>query len=994
MKLNRNLPLLTAAAFAAATCFAFLLARADTIGDHISRSVSNQREVKSQTQRAGEDLSNIISEFEKNGLGDEADVQMLKSIRTVLARLSDKDMDKVIALLQAARSATDPAQAKKSATDAFSSQNTIMTELRTILLAYQRQQQLIALSLSFRQMADRQDGNVQSALELIDLTDGSTNVNNYNEPQKALLQVQQSEQLAIRDEGLTLLKKLDEVVPDMDPATAEKLKQVVAHAKESNIAETLKMAVTELDQAYVFGASSHEVAISDHFFELSRLVAPAKDPTTILKEAIESLDRSISEQRFIVTNSKTLAGVGQPLIDAGRQLSYKEARLVKSTHHLRDDLAEIAPDAAVALKQSEDFMQQTRKDLNPSRKEGGSVQKDRAVTDATEAMTALTTARTTLADMLAKIEQLAAKNDPLAQDQALKDQVTALRIAEETLKKDTLGQKDAKLLTALSARQTTLVKTTREVQIVASTGVPAAGQILGDAAKAMDDSASALGTKLNAEDAVPPEQTAIDDLTKAEKLLGDELAKLQDEAKKLAALQAAREQVAKALQDQVKVEMKTAVAAALQEKKDAAATQPNATQPATQPNPADLAKQQDDVKKATDAADNALKDMPDDAKAADDALKDASKDMQTAKDDLDKADPKAADPAAQKAVADLNKAKSALDDKIAELQKDLGKTPDDQAKLDDIAKQLDQAKTDIDKALSDLPKDAIGQIADAQKDLAKQLDQMQQNGQPVGDAAKDAQKAADDLANNNTDAAKADMQKATDDLNKAADAAKADPAAADAAKADADMAKKQADLAKQLADATAQPPQTGNADQAAADMQKAADEMAQAQANDQGALPPDAAADLQKAQADASKAQADAAAGNQQQAKAEAGQAKAELAKAQAAMAQAQMPGQQPGQEPGQEAGPPGQEPGQKPGDKPGEKSDERNAKAGKGERKDANVNADGHASGHSNVGSSKFLALQARDRDAIKQDHNEKYPEEYGVMIQQYLKNLSDNSK
>ena len=39
----------------------------------------------------------------------------------------------------------------------------------------------------------------------------------------------------------------------------------------------------------------------------------------------------------------------------------------------------------------------------------------------------------------------------------------------------------------------------------------------------------------------------------------------------------------------------------------------------------------------------------------------------------------------------------------------------------------------------------------------------------------------------------------------------------------------------------------------------------------------------------------------------------------------------------------------------------------------------------------SAFARLPARDRAALQQSQSEKYPQEYGPMIEQYLQNLAD---
>jgi hypothetical protein len=39
-------------------------------------------------------------------------------------------------------------------------------------------------------------------------------------------------------------------------------------------------------------------------------------------------------------------------------------------------------------------------------------------------------------------------------------------------------------------------------------------------------------------------------------------------------------------------------------------------------------------------------------------------------------------------------------------------------------------------------------------------------------------------------------------------------------------------------------------------------------------------------------------------------------------------------------------------------------------------------------------VKLPARDRQALQQSQAEKYPEEYGTMVEQYLRNLSEPDK
>jgi len=47
----------------------------------------------------------------------------------------------------------------------------------------------------------------------------------------------------------------------------------------------------------------------------------------------------------------------------------------------------------------------------------------------------------------------------------------------------------------------------------------------------------------------------------------------------------------------------------------------------------------------------------------------------------------------------------------------------------------------------------------------------------------------------------------------------------------------------------------------------------------------------------------------------------------------------------------------------------------------------------HNTTGSGKFVTVAARDRTAIDQTQAEKRPQEYAPMIDQYMKNLADQS-
>ena len=124
-----------------------------------------QEQLKTTTQRVTVQLGVIIEEYERNGLAGD-DVNVLKSIRSVLGRLGDKEMEKVVQLLQLTRTATDLSASRQSGVEASSKQKFITIQLRQLLLEYKRKQALAALAGRFAALSRRQGDNLKEAVGL------------------------------------------------------------------------------------------------------------------------------------------------------------------------------------------------------------------------------------------------------------------------------------------------------------------------------------------------------------------------------------------------------------------------------------------------------------------------------------------------------------------------------------------------------------------------------------------------------------------------------------------------------------------------------------------------------------------------------------------------------------------------------------------------------------------------------------------------------------
>src|SRR6185436_6860214 len=98
---------------------------------YLQPELAKQQQIKATTSRVGVQLESIIAEFERNGINGE-DVKVLRAIRTVLDKLSEKDMTRVLEFLQQSRAATNSTAAAQSATEAYAGQKTIVVQLQQL----------------------------------------------------------------------------------------------------------------------------------------------------------------------------------------------------------------------------------------------------------------------------------------------------------------------------------------------------------------------------------------------------------------------------------------------------------------------------------------------------------------------------------------------------------------------------------------------------------------------------------------------------------------------------------------------------------------------------------------------------------------------------------------------------------------------------------------------------------------------------------------------
>ena len=237
----RRTRLLTLAAVLACTTVNAQLF-AGGLDTHVDQVTSQQKAIKAQTQLAAAELDAVIGDFDEAGMGNEPSVQVFKAIRSVLTKLSDKDMEKVITLLQGVRADAGTDQSK-NALDAYANQKGIVVQLRQLVLDYQRQQTLLDMSLRLTALADRQNANLHLIARMIKDKDAGR-VNPADEAGKAQLRLQQAEQDALHDETMAVVKRLGTLTSELDSASddAARLKAAVDQVGQMNLEATFTQA--------------------------------------------------------------------------------------------------------------------------------------------------------------------------------------------------------------------------------------------------------------------------------------------------------------------------------------------------------------------------------------------------------------------------------------------------------------------------------------------------------------------------------------------------------------------------------------------------------------------------------------------------------------------------------------------------------------------------------------------------------------------------------
>ena len=946
--------------------FGFPAHAADAAEDQyqILQQEQRQEQIKTSTQRVGRQVDGLIAEFQRNGIAGE-DVRILSGIRSVLGRLSEKDMTKVVALLQEAREKNDGSSRQKI-TSAYSGQKGIILQLRQLLSEFQQQQALQDLAARFEELARKQTVNLKETTGLADLKTSARRSSTSTERQAMSLQLQEIQEIAIKDETQVVLSELEKLSRHPEAHISAVANPAAEKAKTDRLIPGLEEAVAHLKTAALPKAMESETRSRDLLRELARLLGTPVKPTEALRDAMAEMDALIEQEKALIALTRQL---GKGVRDA-QSLQDRQGEIADKTEMLRQDLKDLAATTPQHLEKSAEKMREVKTALaqrqnSPQQKRESAVQKEN------EALAKLSDARRSLQDQLSRAEEVQAKPpNPLSTMTNLLAQVRDLKEAQKKVSEKPPQNSATPVASQSQSHQQAKVKQdTAAVQDRAALATPAVAKNLAEAAAAMQKAEDRLK---EGADAAPPQASALEALSEAETNLVENVSKLAQARETLEKLADISEELGQVIQKEQAIQKETAKAAATDQK-----------------NVSDLAKSQKATQeKAASLQKQAAKASPQTAKS----LANAGQKMKQATQQLDKQTPGAAQEPQKESLEEMDDAKAGLEEEMKQLAESLGlpslESPQD---LANAAKAIEQAQHQVTTALEKLhpPSGELQNLQKEQQQLANAVQKLA--GKPEtsalpASAPHDAQNAADQLAKANLPEAIKQMLKSEEAL-KAASGSKTESSTTPTPNnpAAARLASEQTALKEKAESLSA-----GDPAPAVPPLDRASELVSPLTAGKAGPLPSAAQEALRNAQSALAQAAAQASAKHGLPARSQANAAQESLAEAAAALAMAKegmgkmAKNQGKGKEPSQGQG---KEKGKAKGE--GEEGEESSNKASRQNMKAA------AAEGPRRIaeGSGKFIGLPNRDRAAIQQSQAEKYPAEYGAAIEQYLRNLSEES-
>jgi hypothetical protein len=640
--------------------------------DGVTQTEVAQRQLRGSSGRVAEQLTAVLEEFARNGLGGE-EVQLLGAIRGVVSQLTQEDMGRIVDLLQEARTSGDGTEQRTRLMSAFTTQKSVGLKLRQVLLEYQRQQELAGIAGRLEELALRQHTAMKDTLGLAGGAAGRKR-EWLSENHRITLQLQVSEQQSLRDEVASVLQRLQSWKAEDDNEAAARARDALARPQSARLARTLDAILAELEGGRFLSAAGRQREARGLLRDLARVLLPPADD-------LEALQQAVRELEGLAARQDVTRGVTRQLPDKPAEVTAvvtQQAELVDDTDLARGRVEELDVAAAEQILTAVGRMQEARGLLETA---PGELRSRRlsAATQQEMALARLDAARRLLQERIDSLEkQRAAAGDPLSNLRQVREDVAELLRQQGELKTDArnLDGHDA-LMRQLAPRQGDLGDRSGDTAKRAELDSAEAASLINEAAAQMRLSQRTLGQGKNN---VGAQQAAMDALTKAIEAIDRQLAELEAAEKELAQLEDLLQRLIALIEEQQDLNGETArLVRGL---------------------PVRAAREQARLQARLGLTARDLEGaVPETVPQAATYLGDAATQMVLAGNELGSDRPADARPPQNDALENLLRARRELEERIAQLKEKLGQPPSD-ASLEELSKLIKDAQQDLNSGLA------------------------------------------------------------------------------------------------------------------------------------------------------------------------------------------------------------------------------------------------------------------------------------------------------
>lgn len=616
--------------------------------DQLRASELKQQQLLLQTRNVGQQMDEVIYEFERNGLGQGKDVEVLKQIRSILERISVQDMQKVIEYLQAARIADHPDRAADSLRQAHESQQVILAELRTLLVKYQRQQDLQTLATLLTKLAERQNSLMNSTVQAYFRNQGKS-YDRWEQTQKTSFQLTKADQDTLNDDAAGVFSFLKERADSLH-AEDDRVRQAIQMIKDQNLSGRMKQVSEAMQEGRIVTAASEQRLVRESLYALADLLMPPGSKRELLERAQTQLQHVLEQQKQQARTTSQMNG------DTLRQdASFKQAELVDQTDRLRRKLSEIVPQSSENLSRAQRAMNESRSHMSRGDKDKASLQQQEAVRNIEAAIEALQ-------EHLASVDEKSeASENRLTRTQEMLDQTRQLRQDQ----RETRQQSDPDLQTA-ARQQQALAERARQLQEQAALNKSQSLESLAEAAKQAGMASEKMLSSLDPASSQELQKAAENALKQAEEKLREELAQLEMIQEDLADARSTREQINELMNRQSEL-VQRAIEQSLR------LSEPRTEDSSTEKVQSSLDQEQSSL--AVDARKSADQ-LSSSSPEAHQSLNQAAEKMRQAAQQLQQDGTQQAISSQKQAMSQLQNAAQALDQRIGQLQESLGRSPE------------------------------------------------------------------------------------------------------------------------------------------------------------------------------------------------------------------------------------------------------------------------------------------------------------------------------